>query len=333
MTKKNLWLGILAIILVFTMTVVGCDDGSTNDNDSPPATPTGLTGNAVSATSVQLTWNSVSGATEYWIERKEDGQSSYVSSGRPTSASYTVTGLKANTKYFFHVAAYNSSNGLGSYSTDISVTTNQIAIPAPTGVSAQAVNGSSSIIKVSWNAVTVDGATSINYEVYYKLYNASDTTTASLTKAGSYPASGTEIQVTDLTALTDYIFYVKATTRSIISSDGVDSNFSASYARAKTNVAAPATVSHTKIDNTSITLNWTAVPSATSYKVYMSVLESVTGNNDIGSATLKTTVSTNSATITGLTNTTSYNFFVRASNADGDGTAKYYALTYLIGGW
>ncbi|MDR2941489.1 MAG: fibronectin type III domain-containing protein [Treponema sp.] len=331
MVNKRFLLGILVLALVFGMTVVGCDNGS-GDNDSPPATPTGLTGNAVSATSVQLTWNSVSGATEYWIERKEDGQSNYVSSGRPTSASHTVTGLKANTRYSFHVAAYNA-NGLGSYSADISVTTNQISVPAPTGVSASAVNGSSSIIRVSWNAVTVDGASSINYEVYYKLYNASDTTTASLTKAGSYPSSGTEIQVTNLTALTDYIFYVKATTRSIISSDGVDSDYSTTYARAKTNVAVPDTISHTKIDNTSITLNWTAVPSATSYKVYMSVLESITGNNDISSATLKTTVSTNSATITGLNNTTSYNFFVRASNADGDGTAKYYALTYLFGGW
>jgi len=331
MVNKRFLLGILVMSLVFGMTVVGCDNGSTDDNN-PPATPTGLTGNAVSATSVQLTWDSVSGATEYWIERKEDGQSSYVSSGRPTSASYTVTGLKANTKYFFHVAAYNS-NGLGSYSADIYVTTNQISVPAPTGVSASAVNGTSNIIKVSWNAVTVDGASSINYEVYYKTYNASDTTTASLTKFGTYPASGTEIQVTNLTALTDYIFYVKATTRSILSTDGVDSDYNATYARAKTNVAAPSTVSHTKIDNTSITLNWSAVTSATSYKVYMSVLSSVTGNNDISSATLKTTVSTNSATITGLSNTTSYNFFVSASNADGEGAAKYYALTYLTGGW
>ena len=35
MAKKNLWLGILAITLVFTMTAVGCDDGSTGDNNDP----------------------------------------------------------------------------------------------------------------------------------------------------------------------------------------------------------------------------------------------------------------------------------------------------------
>jgi len=33
MTKKNLWLGLLAITLVFTMTVVGCDNDTTDNKD------------------------------------------------------------------------------------------------------------------------------------------------------------------------------------------------------------------------------------------------------------------------------------------------------------
>jgi hypothetical protein len=32
MANKKIWLGILATVLVFGMTVVGCDDGSTNEN-------------------------------------------------------------------------------------------------------------------------------------------------------------------------------------------------------------------------------------------------------------------------------------------------------------
>jgi hypothetical protein len=32
MVNKRVWLGILVMVLVFGMTVVGCDDGSTNDN-------------------------------------------------------------------------------------------------------------------------------------------------------------------------------------------------------------------------------------------------------------------------------------------------------------
>ncbi|MDR2701953.1 MAG: hypothetical protein LBB72_05955 [Spirochaetaceae bacterium] len=34
MVKKTVWLGILAIVLVFGMTIVGCDNGSGNGNDN-----------------------------------------------------------------------------------------------------------------------------------------------------------------------------------------------------------------------------------------------------------------------------------------------------------
>jgi hypothetical protein len=33
MANKNFWLGILVMVLVFGMAVVGCDDGSTDDNE------------------------------------------------------------------------------------------------------------------------------------------------------------------------------------------------------------------------------------------------------------------------------------------------------------
>jgi len=44
MTKKNLWLGILALTLVFTMTVVGCDDGSTDSKGNNNNSGSGSTG-------------------------------------------------------------------------------------------------------------------------------------------------------------------------------------------------------------------------------------------------------------------------------------------------
>jgi hypothetical protein len=39
MTNKKNWLGMLALALVFGMTVVGCSDGSTNDGDEEKAVP------------------------------------------------------------------------------------------------------------------------------------------------------------------------------------------------------------------------------------------------------------------------------------------------------
>jgi len=333
MVNKKFWLGMLVMGLVFGMTIIGCGDDSTEEG-GPPAVPTGLTGTVKSSSSVELSWNAVSNAEKYYIEYKKSSDTSYRRTlDDPRSTTYTVTSLDVSTAYDFHVAAWNSSGGLGNYSSSISVTTNGYSKPPmPSITAATAVNGSSSSVKITWTAVTVTEGYTPNYKVYYKKGTLASTPTDLTEATSSYPTTGTEYTVTGLDALTDYAFFIKATSSSIINTNGIDSDFSLPKA-AKTNVAAPATVSHTKIDNTSITLNWTAVPSATSYKVYMSVLESVTGNNDIGSATLKTTVSTNSATITGLTNTTSYNFFVCASNASGDGTAKYYTLTSLIGGW
>ena len=48
MKKKNLWLGILAITLVFTMTVVSCDNGTTDDGYSSVPKAIAITGIAAS---------------------------------------------------------------------------------------------------------------------------------------------------------------------------------------------------------------------------------------------------------------------------------------------
>jgi hypothetical protein len=50
MAKKNFWLGILVLALVFGMTVVGCDDGSTNDNG-------GITEGTFVLTDIPATYN------------------------------------------------------------------------------------------------------------------------------------------------------------------------------------------------------------------------------------------------------------------------------------
>jgi hypothetical protein len=46
MANRNFWLGILVMVLIFGMTVVGCDDSSTNggNNDAKKITITDLTG-------------------------------------------------------------------------------------------------------------------------------------------------------------------------------------------------------------------------------------------------------------------------------------------------
>jgi hypothetical protein len=120
MAKNKLWLGVLVIALVFGMTVVGCEEEEEETN--PPSTPTGLAGNAVSPTSIQLTWNSASNANEYWIEYKKNSHPSFTNHKEGIkSTSDTITGLVPATKYDFRVAAHNGYTS--SYSSTISIET------------------------------------------------------------------------------------------------------------------------------------------------------------------------------------------------------------------
>ena len=77
---------------------------------------TGLSANASGPTTVNLTWNSVAGATSYWIYR--DGYVPAI----VTTTSYTDGYLSSGTTYTYAIAAVVSSN-LGPKSSSVTVTT------------------------------------------------------------------------------------------------------------------------------------------------------------------------------------------------------------------
>ncbi|MBM7091888.1 chitinase [Streptomyces sp. NPDC056956] len=87
------------------LSVFGPDAGGGDGEPEPtvPGTPGGLAVSGTTASSVSLSWNTVSGATGYTLYR--DGTKVTAVSG--TSA--TVTGLAASTSYSFQVAASNAA--------------------------------------------------------------------------------------------------------------------------------------------------------------------------------------------------------------------------------
>jgi len=89
---------------------------------SVPAAPTGVTATVASSTSITISWSSVTGATGYKVYRSASSSGAYSQVGTPTSASYTDTGLAANTTYYYKVAATNSA-GESSQSSSVSATT------------------------------------------------------------------------------------------------------------------------------------------------------------------------------------------------------------------
>jgi len=198
---------------------------------------------------------------------------------------YIVTGLTENTSYSYYVKPTNS-NGDGASSNTVNVSTN---LSAPTANSA--TNIGSTGFTANWNPVT--SATG------YKLYvNGVETVLGNVTT----------YNVTGLTGNTSYSYYVKA-----ISSNG--DSVSSNTENVSTSISAPTALNVTNMTNTSFNANWTAITGATGYKLYL-----------LEGATIKYTITTGSGVTTynfsSLDPHTSYSYYVKASNASGDGDSS-----------
>ncbi|MBU0506332.1 peptidoglycan DD-metalloendopeptidase family protein [bacterium] len=219
-----------------------------------PSAPAAPTVSATGATSIDISWSSVSGATEYKLYRSTSETGTYTQIYWNTDFSYTDSGthLSPSTTYYYKVTAGNSS-GHSDYSSAASATTfaDIPAIPAAPTVSA---TGTTSL-DISWSAVT--GATE------YKLYR-------STTETGTYTQIywGTDLSYSDsgthLSASTTYYYKVTAG-----NSTGYSDYSSASSATTWVEIPAiPAAPTVSATGMTSIDISWSAVTDATEYKLY-----------------------------------------------------------------
>ena len=115
------------VLLATSVTLVACSD----DDDDPiapepeaPAAPTGVAAASAGPTSVTVTFNTVTGATGYVVERAPGSGGTFASVGTPTSSPFTDTGLQPQTAYRYRVAARNAV-GQGDFSDAVIVTTGQ----------------------------------------------------------------------------------------------------------------------------------------------------------------------------------------------------------------
>ncbi|WP_425806420.1 cell wall-binding repeat-containing protein [Desulfitobacterium sp. Sab5] len=89
---------------------------------SLPSAPTGLTAKVTGFDQINLTWNPVSDATQYYIYRGNSLSGTYTYVGAVTTPNYNDTGLTAATPYYYKVQAINSV-GSSDYSTEAWATT------------------------------------------------------------------------------------------------------------------------------------------------------------------------------------------------------------------
>lgn len=178
----------------------------------PPPNPSGLTATPASSSQIDLSWTSGGGTTSGYRIAYQTGSDpgdcatgTVINESSSSTSSYSVTGLSANTTYYFHVCAINS-NPTPDISSGISANaTTLFAVPAdPIGLTAVPVSATD--IDLSW---TSGGGATSGYRIAYQTASyPADCSTGTVISESAI--SGTAYNVTGLSQGTQYYFRVCA---------------------------------------------------------------------------------------------------------------------------
>ncbi|KAF0152441.1 MAG: extracellular ribonuclease [Ignavibacteria bacterium] len=274
---------------------------------SPPSSPIATSGSNILQTSFTANWNSVSSATTYLLDVSTANDfSSFVTGynakdvGNLTSSN--VTGLTANTQYFYRVRAGNASGTSGNSNT-ITVGTLPISSIVPTATGA--TNNAQTSFTANWNAVTgaskyfLDVSTQNDFATFVSGYESVDV------------GNVTSVSVTGLSANTVYHYRVRASNASGLS---VNSNV-ISVTTLPNTPAAPTAIAATSITTAGFTVNWNSSAGATKYFLDLST------QNDFASFVTnyenKDVANVTSFVVSSLAANTQYYYRVRAYNSGG----------------
>ena len=162
-----------------------------------PKKPTSVKVAVTSATSAEISWKKVEGASGYQVRRATSENGTYKTVKNTTGTSFTNTGLKAGKTYYYKVRAYkivDSEKIYGAYSKIVSVKPKPLKV---TGV--KAVKAASGQAKISWKKQSgVSG---------YQIVRA-------MSKNGTYKSVGSTTKLTftnkELTPGKTYYYKVRA---------------------------------------------------------------------------------------------------------------------------
>jgi hypothetical protein len=178
----------------------------------PPPNPSGLTAMPVSPSQIDLSWTSGGGATSgYRIAYRTGSDPGDCATGTVIDESsisgplYSVTGLSANTTYYFHVCAINS-NPTPDVSSGASASATTLLAPPADPMGLTAVPISAAEIDLSWSS---GGGTTSGYRIAYQTASyPADCATGNVINESAI--SGTSYNVTGLSPGTQYFFRVCA---------------------------------------------------------------------------------------------------------------------------
>ena len=248
-----------------------------------PETPDNFGAEAASGTSVELSWDGVSGADSYEVRRRKSGGSWSSWSDVGSVTEYTVSGLDRNADYDFEVRTVIGA--ARSAAAAASASTTPPGVPANFEVAA----ASATAMDLSWDAVS--GADS--YEIQRREGSGSFPPDADAGDVGSV----TEREDTGLSSNTRYCYRVRSV-------DGALKSAWSAEGCATTDPPPPSNFRAEAASDTSVELSWDGVSGADSYEVrYLQAGGSWGSWTDVGSET--------SHTVSGLEMDTEYEFEIR----------------------
>src|SRR6185436_6304953 len=286
---------------------------ATPDTTAPSA-PTGLSAKASGSTQVDLAWTASTdnvGVTGYQILRCTGSTcTTFAQVGTSSVTNFSNTGLAASTTYRYRVRAVDGAGNVSGNSNTVNATTP--AAPDTTPPSAPgglaAVAASQSQVSVSWTAAT-DNVSVTGYQ----LERCSGSGCSAFAQIAA--PTGTSFNDTGLTASTSYSYRVRAV-------DGAGNLGSYSSVASATTPApdttAPTTptgLTATAMSASQVNLGWTASTDNVAVTGY--ILQRCQGAGCSAWTTIATPTGTTYSD-TGLTATTTYRYWVRATDAAGN---------------
>lgn len=211
--------------------------------------PTGVKVDTVTASSGNMNWSSVTGATGYQLYRYSSSKKAYVKVVTTTKTAYNVTGLYAATEYKFKVRSYVKYNSAVTYSSWSSVYAFTTLPKTIEGIKLSDMTDTS--CKISWTA----SKTAPSYQLYKYDYS-----TAKWTKVAN--TTNTSLSVTGLKPNSRYGFKVRGYVK--IEGKYYYTAYS-SILRPYTKMAAPVITSTYDGTRNEYNLSWKAVSGATEY--------------------------------------------------------------------
>jgi hypothetical protein len=285
---------------------VGCESEQTVKNACTGlVAPIALAASSITSTGFTANWQASSGATKYLLDVSTSSSfntfvTGYNNLDVGNVLNRNITGLNANTQYYYRIRANNSSN-TSSNSNVIQVTTMTVGLSAP--IALAATNITSTGFTANWQASSgatkylLDVSTSSTFNTFVAGYNNLDV------------GNVLNRNITGLNANTQYYYRIRANNSSNTSSN---SNVIQVTTMA-VGLSAPIALAATNITSTGFTANWQASSGATKYLLDVSTSSTfntfVAGYNNLDVGNVLT------RNITGLNVNTQYYYRIRASNS------------------